>query len=166
MPSDLTLHLETLKPVDLLLLLLFYLISQKSKDPSAVKMKLLPIKYNWSCTVIQVMIRCWKKKKKRFSVLSLHEILSKGDLLLLSYYNFYSHLRTFFKSFSFSASTCFLNILTENVCFVGWKEIYECNKHLNKLYKMDSGNCSGYISISSLKAEVTSPSQWISSSLY
>lgn len=107
-----------------------------------------------------------KKKKKRFSVLSLHEILSKGDLLLLSYYNFYSHLRTFFKSFSFSASTCFLNILTENMCFVGWKEIHELNKHLNKLYKMHSGNCSGYISISSLKAEVTSPSQWISSSLY
>lgn len=24
-------------------------------------MKLFPIKYNWSCTVVQVTTRCWKK---------------------------------------------------------------------------------------------------------
>lgn len=28
-------------------------------------MKLLPIKYNWSCIVVQVTTRCWGKKKKK-----------------------------------------------------------------------------------------------------
>lgn len=137
-------------------------------------MKLFPIKYNWSCIVLQVTTRCCEGNPNclsnytSFLVLSLHKFLSKGDLVLLrSGWQFLFTLKSLFDSFSPSVSTCFLNILTLNMCVFlqAGKHICKHNRYQSRLYKKHSSNYSGCIPTIPLKAQVTSPSQWISISV-
>lgn len=137
-------------------------------------MKLFPIKYNWSCIVLQVTTRCWEENPNclsnytSFLVLSLHKFLSKGDLVLLrSGWQFLFTLKSLFDSFSPPVSTCFLNILTLNMCVFlqAGKHICKRNRYQSRLYKKHSSNYSGCIPTIPLKAQVTSPSQWISISV-